>query len=36
MGIFIFVVGTDVQDDAHFNDYNVLELVDIFVEYFQN
>jgi hypothetical protein len=31
-----FVVGIDVQDDAHLNDYNVLELVDLFVEYTQN
>jgi hypothetical protein len=25
-----------VQDDVCFNDYNVLELVDFFVEYAQN
>ncbi len=31
-----FVVGTNVQDDVCFNDYNVHELVDLFVEYAQN
>jgi hypothetical protein len=36
MGVFnFFVAGTNVQDDARLNDYNLPELVDIFVEYAQ-
>jgi hypothetical protein len=37
MGVFnFFVAGTNVQDDARLNDYNLPELVDLFVEYAQN
>ncbi len=35
-GFLFFVVGTNVQDDVCFNDYNVLELVDLFAEHAQN
>jgi hypothetical protein len=36
-GSFLFfVAGTNVQDDARLNDYNLPELVDLFVEYAQN
>jgi hypothetical protein len=31
-----FVAGTNVQDDARLNDYNLPELVDLFVEYARN
>ncbi len=31
-----FVACTNVQDDARLNEYNLPELVDLFVEYAQN
>jgi hypothetical protein len=34
--LYFFVAGTNVQDDPRLNEYNLPELVDLFVEYAQN